>query len=57
MKGKLGELENQLVDLRINCNSKIDGEEVREIIDKKFTVLNEYRRDADIMQKKYSDIT
>jgi hypothetical protein len=45
------------VDLRINCNSKIDGEEVRDIIDRKFVVLNEYRKDAESMQKKYSDIT
>ncbi len=43
----MGDLENQIVDLRINCNSKIDGEEVRGIIDKKFAVLNEYRKDTE----------
>lgn len=57
MKTKISDIEGQLVDLRINCGTKIDGEEVREIIDKKFNVLNEYRKDADNLNKKYNDIT
>ncbi len=57
MKAKINEIEGQIVDLKINCGTKIDGEEVREIIDKKFNVLNEYRKDADNLSKKYNDIT
>lgn len=57
MKTKIHDLEKQLVDMRFACNSKINGEEVRDIIDKKFMVLNDYRRDADNINKRYSEIT
>lgn len=40
-------MENQVIDLKINCNSKINGEEVRDIIDKKLFILNEYKKDSD----------
>lgn len=35
LKQKMNDLENQTLELRLNCNSKINGEEVRDIIDKK----------------------
>ena len=57
MKTNINDLEKQLVDMRFTCNSKIDGEEVRDIIDKKFMVLNDYRRDADNMNRRYNEIT
>jgi hypothetical protein len=57
MKQKIHDLENQVLDLRINCNSKINGEEVRDIIDKKLLILNEYRRDADNLSKRCADMT
>jgi len=57
MKSNINDLEKQLVDMKFTCNSKIDGEEVREIIDKKFLVLNDYRRDADNISKRYTEIT
>lgn len=57
MKGKIGDLESQIGELKINCNSKIDGEEAKQIIDRKFQVLNEYRRDAESLSQKCNEIT
>lgn len=41
------DIENQVLDLKINCNSKINGEDVKDIIDKKLLILSEYRKDSD----------
>lgn len=32
-------MENSMLDLKINCNSKINGEQVRDIVDKKMAIL------------------
>jgi hypothetical protein len=39
LKSKISDLENHVLDLRIVSNSKINGEEVKDIIDKKLNVL------------------
>ena len=52
MRLKMNDLENSILDIKINCNSKINGEEVRDIIDKKLFILQEYRKDADSLNKK-----
>lgn len=57
VKGKINDLENQMIDLKMNCNSKIDGEEVRDIINKKFNILTEYKKDAEDISRKCTDIT
>ena len=53
----MNDLENQVLDLKMVCNSKINGEEVRDIIDKKMFILNEYRKDADNLSKKCDDVS
>jgi hypothetical protein len=53
----MNELESSIQDLKVNCNSKINGEEVRDIIDKKLNVLNEYRKDTENLTKKCAEIT
>jgi hypothetical protein len=57
LKGKIGDMEKQILDLKVNCNSKINGEEVKDIIDKKLNLLQDYRRDTEIMSKKYAEMT
>ncbi len=47
MRSKVSEVESQLLDLKVFCNGKVSGEQVRDIVDKKLTILQEYRRDAD----------
>jgi len=47
VKQKVNDMENQLLDVKINCNSKISGEQVRDIVDKKMQILQEYKKDAD----------
>ena len=39
IRTKMNDLENQILDIRINCNTKINGEEVRDFIDKKLFIL------------------
>lgn len=53
----MNDLENQVLDLRINCNSKINGEEVRDIIDKKLFILKEYQKDAESLSKRCNEMT
>ncbi len=57
MKNKIGELEGQVMELRITANTKINGEEVREIIDRKLNLLQEYKRDTEQLNKKCADIS
>jgi hypothetical protein len=53
----MSDIESTVLDLKMNCNSKINGEEVRDIIDKKLLLLNEYRKDADNINKKCAEMT
>ncbi len=39
IKQKVHDMENSMLDLKINCNSKINGEQVRDIVDKKMAIL------------------
>ena len=57
IKKKMNDLENQTLELRLNCNSKINGEEVRDIIDKKLQILGDYRRDTDTLTKRCTDMS
>lgn len=43
--------------MKVSCNSKINGEEVKEIIDKKLNLLQDYRRDTELVNKKYTEMT
>ena len=40
-----------MLDMKLNCNSKINGEQVRDIIDKKLHILNEYKKDTENLNK------
>lgn len=57
IKQKVNDMENSMLDLKINCNSKINGEQVRDIVDKKLSILSDYRRDADSMNKKCQEMS
>jgi hypothetical protein len=57
IKQKVSDLETSMLDLKINCNSKINGEQVRDIVDKKLSILSDYRRDADSMNKKCQEMS
>ena len=39
LKSKVCDIESQVLDMKFNVNQKINGEEVRDIIDKKMLIL------------------
>lgn len=46
-----------MLDLKINCNTKISGEQVKDIVDKKMQILQEYRKDAEVLNKRCLEMT
>lgn len=57
LKSKVSEVENQVMDLRMISNTKINGEEVKEIIDRKMNVLREYKMDTENLNKKCNEFS
>ena len=47
LRTKLTSFEQGMFDHKMNLNYKIGGEEVKNIIDKKIYMLNEYKKDAE----------
>ena len=56
IKSKVSDMELQLLDLRIQVNQKVGGEELTTIIDKKMQKLQDYRRDTDFANQRVADI-
>lgn len=56
VKNKITEIETQIIDMKININSKLGSEEVKDIIDKKLAIINDYKRDAENINKTVNDI-
>jgi len=50
LRNKLTGFEQGMFDIKMGLNQKIGGEEVKNIIDKKIYMLNEYKKDAEQLQ-------
>ena len=47
MKSRISDFENQMVDLRVTNNSKMNADEVKDLMEKKMTNIQELKRDTD----------
>ena len=57
MRGKAIELESQVLEMRLLCNTKVSVEDLSVMLDRKLQVLSEYKRDTELVNQKCSEIT
>lgn len=57
LRAKATELESQVLDMRLLCNTKVSVEDLGTMLDRKLQVLSEYRRDTELVNQRCSEIT